>query len=42
MIQTFKSGVVLEGFLGFPETTQDLSFDDGCTPFQLQGFTRHT
>ena len=33
---------MLEGFLRFPETTQDLSLDDGYAPFQLKGFTRHT
>ena len=37
-----QPGVVLEGFLGFPETTQDLTLNDGYTPFQLQGFMRHT
>jgi len=36
------SGAVLEGFLRFPETTQDFSLNDGCIRFQLQGFTRHT
>jgi len=35
-------GVVLERFLRFPETTQDLFFNNGYAPFQLQGFTRHT
>ena len=34
--------VVLEGFLRFPEITQDLSFVNGYASFQLQGFTRHT
>ena len=37
-----EPGAVLEGFLRFPETTQDLSLDDGYTPFQLQSYTRHT
>ena len=29
------AGAVLEGFLRFPETTQNLSLDDGYAPFQL-------
>ena len=33
------SGAVLEGFLRFPETTQDLSLDDGYAPFQLTGIS---
>ena len=37
-----QPGAVLEEFLRFPETTQDLSLDDGYAPFQLQGFMRHT
>ena len=33
--QVFYTGAVLEGFLRFAETTQDLSLDDGYAPFQL-------
>jgi len=35
------SGAVLEGFLRFPETTQDFPLTMGAPPFRLQHFTRH-
>ena len=37
-----RPGAVLEGFLRFPEATQDSSRDNGYAPFLLQRFTKHT
>ena len=39
------SNVFRGGFRGVSEVSRNhsgFSLDDGCTPFQLQGFTKHT